>query len=1332
VAGQLARPGAEFARELLTSNYGVFWRAFSKAVKNDQNVPWEQIKDLRLQPEFVGIAFGLIDGNDGARDSLKELLAGFEAAPNAYESTEQVREKLYTAALQAASAAPKDDRRALFAAERRLDESIRRESGRTQDAVGEVAKGVSDLGVSVDQIADSVDELKERLDVPGDLRSAAVDKEVIDEQVAAEFRRAQEEWRVEASVHLKRLEGLLDRMGPTGADTGGADGKPAERLSRTSVGGQSAQGRLAELSETNSADAAVLEEVLEAEGSSGIVEMIRARSIPRSVEALDTAAEVVALDGFFREAERAHLEASGLATDEKKQAQQLVRAASMAQIQGAQERFRTLLEDARRVEPDLAAIAIVEARQLDDGNEMLARLDGVKPESTKQSALFHVSRSQALLLKGDIAAAREELVIAEDFDASLIPVREVRAMIPWIEAKSVLAEGGRPDGGALLAAAAEFEAIGSMIAGQQRLDEAAHVLARSAESYALADMTESAVRVLHSVGNPVALSEDARIALAESAILARAPEMVAEVGLGPDGGPDARLVWSDAEFLREESTPQSRSLAYERLHGLLENSPPDLEARAAFALLVGAAAHLDVPWDKDAERIVTENMPTATAVMKAERLEREGRSGEAEARLLAFGTDPKALRQLRDYSAGREEWTKARDQSARLFAITRQPIDRLALADTTAKAGDSQKAKEHFLALAGDSATPDRLRGMAFGGAAGIASEASEYEEVRNLAEDWHRQLPGDPDGLWNLAFAHARLANPEEAYRLLIEEKADPDTPQKATLLAEIMSRAIPKADALERIAALSDRYGRDLEALEAIYLKTALEAEQDAEDLPEEQAERIRETWSSFPTRFPDQEFIQVLEAPETPEGFEELLREFGGGETARLQKDAIQSVVDGAAPVNVLAAATPNPSIGRCWLGLGFLPLGFSAAAEEEEEELATARDALGGAVTMDSSSLYITAGLGARHTDAILGALPGSLIANETLEDADAALGSVPLSGNSETVHDPDTGSFLGLRENSDAEIELLRRVARGMLDLARSLGTRPGVGEGTRPELSEAFDQANRHPMKALISTLALADGSQTPLFSDDRWVRSAARSLAIPAFGTIALVGALLEKEILDAERSDQIREKLVRSGAWGMPMSAPDLVAAGRRSNWRLDDYLAGALGDRASWRARPSAQIQAVLRLVSAAEEARPDLSDAWIQVAMAAFDRWLPEVEPTMGARIFLELAWGIGDEDEVSRECFLRIVDHVRSLPLKRRGTAPVLTALDELMEAFSGESEHLRLLVFMRLIGRLRPKDALMAFFQFVQPGPSLLDPSALDPRLRSRKGDSQRHGRKRR
>jgi hypothetical protein len=480
-----------------------------------------------------------------------------------------------------------------------------------------------------------------------------------------------------------------------------------------------------------------------------------------------------------------------------------------------------------------------------------------------------------------------------------------------------------------------------------------------------------------------------------------------------------------------------------------------------------------------------------------------------------------------------------------------------------------------------------------------------------------------------------------------------------------------------------------------------------------------------------------VQVLEAPKTPEGFEDLLRDLGGGDTARLQKDAIQGIVDGAVPVNVLAAAAPNSSIGRSWLGLGFLPLGFSSA-ENEEQELSTARDAIGGGVTMDSSSLYITAGLGASHAELVLGVLPGSVIANETLEDADAAREGVPLAGGSETVHDPETGNFLGLRENSDAEVDLLARVADGMLDLARSLGTRPGVVEETRSDLKEALDQAEARPLRALLSSLALADGSRTALFSDDRWIRSAARALEIPTFGTLALCQALVEKGILDPAGFDRIRERLVRSKAWGMPKSAEEMIAAGRRSDWRLDEYLAGALADRATWRARPSAQIQSLLRFMSEVDAARPDLADAWIQVAIFSFHRWLPDIDPTIGGRFFLELAWGIGDEDEVSRDCFLRIVDQVRALPQEQRGAAPVLTALDELMRAFSEESEHLRFLVFMRLIGRLRPKDALMAFVQFVQPGPPLVDPSSSKSR-RSKgqskaKGKSARrkHGRNRR
>ena len=156
------------------------------------------------------------------------------------------------------------------------------------------------------------------------------------------------------------------------------------------------------------------------------------------------------------------------------------------------------------------------------------------------------------------------------------------------------------------------------------------------------------------------------------------------------------------------------------------------------------------------------------------------------------------------------------------------------LAEALRRGGDTNSATEEFLAVARDPEVEATLRGAGYGGAVEIAADRG-YSAIRDLTEEWHRAIPEDANGLWNLLFALARLASHDRAYELVQMEEPDPNTPERAALLAEILYRAAPTAEALRRIAELSDRYGREQEALEGLFIQTALSREQHGEKLPE-----------------------------------------------------------------------------------------------------------------------------------------------------------------------------------------------------------------------------------------------------------------------------------------------------------------------------------------------------------------------------------------------------------------------------------------------------------------------------------------------------------------
>ena len=118
----------------------------------------------------------------------------------------------------------------------------------------------------------------------------------------------------------------------------------------------------------------------------------------------------------------------------------------------------------------------------------------------------------------------------------------------------------------------------------------------------------------------------------------------------------------------------------------------------------------------------------------------------------------------------------------------------------------------------------------------------------------------------------------------------------------------------ALSLLIELSDRYDRGEEALEALVIAVALDAERDQLTLEPVIQDRVRETFASFTTRFPDSTVIRALPLPDTPEGIVALFQDMAG-DGPRLQHEIGDEIAAGRAPINALAFVS-NGGVGKTW--------------------------------------------------------------------------------------------------------------------------------------------------------------------------------------------------------------------------------------------------------------------------------------------------------------------------------------------------------------------------------------------------------------------------------
>lgn len=1277
--------GKEKFVDLFYSEVGAFLKVLKKEIGHDPTIPWEQIDSGRVNPEFIGIAQSLIEGHPGAREAMNEFIGSLQI-PDTYGNEKEAKEKISRAMMRAAVEAPRSDRVALLASERRIEESIERRN----------VLGVEESGNKRDeQLKRQLREALETAFQGVGSSAAGIDPEYVRAQIETKL---WSDGALDSSAIAEQEpygdpDTSLGRQRPNSRTTAlrlrSSDAKRIDRV-------------LTELGRDDPDGIEVLRGLLADGGMDSVVRSLKSDTLEgRSPALLDAEGQIAGLHGAFAEAERAHLAAAEQCGLVGNQVRQLVRAASMASALGKPDRAAELRNRAEGISPGHPAIVIAEARAESDPDRALALLEDVSPESDREALLLHISRAQAYLYKSEFDQADEELAAARHIEPDDLGVREVEAMLPWLQAREDVAEGRSPDVEKLLEAAGVFRGMAADLATHNRESEQGQLLARAAEAAVLAGDPGAAIEALELAPERGLMAPQATAALGNAAMLAGRPDMAARLTAGASEGGKDGLVLADAKL--HSDSAEERKDAAAHLADLLSSDDDEVRDQAAYSLLSGAVAHRDVDWNEQAAEIVDRRNSVVAAVLRAELLAAEGKFEPAEAVLLPHVSDSRAQRLLVYYAERQKAWTKARDRLTELVKTRSDGGMWLRLANATWRAGSPLEAREIYLRLARDADLDAALRGAAFSGAVELVG--NNFEEIRKLASEWREELPSEQNAIWNLMFALARLARHDEAYELSVAERPDADTPERAVLYAEILGRAADGSDALRAIAALSDRYDKKVEALEGLFIATALQVEQeDPSQIDGRMGGRIRESIARFPERFPDQDYIRSFAVPESAEEFEALLEEHAGGNTAQRQRQVQQEIVDGAQPVNTLAAVAPHGELSRAWAGLAVLPLGFSAEPTDQVERDAAA-GSIGKGVVWDTAAMFVTGGLGADHPALVRGLFPGSRISQESLENADLALANTPRRGHMETVQNPDTGTFEGLRESDDAELDRLARINKGMVDLARSLGPEPWAGSGGDKRLDEMHEKAAAHrSWREMAATLALAKRRNMPLFSDDRWIRNAARAFGIEAFGTVALIDVLAEREAIDPNHRAYLRRLLFVAGAWGLRPTGTEMIAFARSSEFLLDGAMAGALTDRAAWRSQPVQYLHQALAFLQVVHEEAPERFRIWSLRILDALQGSTPELPKDDATKTLVALAWDIGDDAELTTPALRELIRVVRRLPLRMTEYAfdPVKAAFNFILQSLPVQSQ-LRPMLFIRLVGQLPPEDIEWALDTYVKP-----------------------------
>jgi predicted nucleic acid-binding protein len=1301
--GTASGDAAGFLHSKLPENE-LFWREFEKRLKTDPDMPWTQIRSrCYLQPAFIALSCGLIFGVDESRSRMEAHFTSFVEQPDGGRySPEELVVRIMAVAEEAAAGAAPSDRLAGVAARRMIEERLRVGTEEILSALGtipstqlQMAKDLKALLEQSENQTRRLDHLTDQLEKERPSIPAGIDPAMLEALLNAQTEQIlQQTEELFASAFQRRDDSLdvpvtrAEREVPVAPIESpapiGSSGTPEDREFAR---------QLALLQEDDPVVAARLSRLFHG-GASSLAAGVRDGDLNDGTPQLLTACgRILATTKFVGEAETAFLLAESLSSDSDEKARQFVRAAGTAQMQGAGERAQKYLDRARDLAPRHPALLIAEARLSADTANALEQLAVVEPETELDQLSLHQTRARALLDQGEEESARAEFELARALDPENDMLIELGATLEITRAHRQTEEGSAVDLAPVSQAAQTFEELAARVGAQGREEESVLLSARAAEAFLLAHEHREASRVLASIRAPEPMAEDARLYMAGIAGMAARPDLVIDFLANGDISAEARVLRADA---KAQSAPaEGRAEAIETLKEMLSDDDPQIARSAAFALLSAAIEFEDVAWDEAAATIVAAEKPDIELAMRAERSSLVGNQLEAQQILLPLAGRTSALRRLRDFAGLAGEWAKVKDRSRELIRRDGDPRDRLAFAEALRRLDERPGAAAEFTALARDNSLDVAIRETAFGARTEIVGENRDYEALRAASEEWHQALPASVNAPWNVLFALARLSRHEDAWALAEAEKLEPDTPARAALYGEIVSRALRAPDALVRLIAVSDRFERAIETLEALIIMTSLAA--DGLTLNSQTEARVRESFSDFQERFPDSRTIRTIPAPETPEEIEKFFTDLAG-DAPRLQQEIGQAVIDGRAPVNALAALSSG-GIGRAWSRLYGLPLGFTVEDRDRADREA-AREGLGAAAVWDASSLFVASRLETATMTAIRATLPGSMLVTETLEDIDGDA-MTPGRPSGETLHTPEGG--FGFREVLAQEVDEERERAADMLGIAKQFEIAPAVGPDSDSELTEQYrSNAGRPEFQTLFATLLLARRTARPVFSDDRFIREAARSLHIKAFGTLALLDVMEQHGVIDAEARRSARRALAAAGAWGVNFARDELLSAVGERDFALTRAAAGALQDRARWRANPAVAWLEILPFLLAVHDAAPDSLRDWLLRALDAAENALPELGKAASVELMMVVAWSRTLSGELTKDFFQTLLSHAQRLPgwLTVPGYDPLFGPLQKVLLLANSSNEHERLAIFRLVVSQLRARDAYSATLMY--------------------------------
>jgi hypothetical protein len=243
-----------------------------------------------------------------------------------------------------------------------------------------------------------------------------------------------------------------------------------------------------------------------------------------------------------------------------------------------------------------------------------------------------------------------------------------------------------------------------------------------------------------------------------------------------------------------------------------------------------------------------------------------------------------------------------------------------------------------------------------------------------------------------------------------------------------------------------------------------------------------------------------------------------------------------------------------------------------------------------------------------------------------------------------------------------------------------------------------FSEMDGEHSRSWLAPLELAKQHAVAVLSDDLALRGLARSLGIPAFGSVAVLDALVAVDHLDRAARDTALLELRRNWVVDLPFDAAQLRTVAEADQWRPGPaYL--ALARPATWQDR-----RRVLDFYRGGQDqiaaADPAYLPDWLHAAILGFAGGQPPAAATFGAGLLLTVTTL---QANMNPEIFAKLVPAARRAATELGGGDPLPQTVRDVAAVFIealGHTEGARY-ALLHAFSALDPADRLLAVRELV-------------------------------